>query len=69
VHDKNGVPIYEGDVLLDENNYYWPVSFLDGKFIAHVPDTIYDFVNLDDYQFNVVGNIHQHAHLLEQNKC
>ena len=69
MHDKNGVPIYEGDVLLNENNYYWTVSFLAGRFIAHVPDTIYNFVDLDDYQFNVVGNIHQHAHLLERNKC
>lgn len=69
MHDKNGVPIYEGDVLLNENNYYWAVSFLDGKFIARGPNTIYNFVDLDDYQFNVVGNIHQHAHLLEQNKC
>ncbi len=65
MHDKNGVPIYEGDVLMEENNYYWLVSFLDGRFIAHVPDTIYNFVNLDDYLFCVVGNIHQHAHLLE----
>jgi len=66
--DNDGNNVYEGDILLDENNYYWLVSFLDGRFIAHVPDTIYDFVNLDDYQFSVVGNIHQHAHLLEQNK-
>ena len=69
MHDKYGVPIYEGDVLLDENNHHWLVSFLDGRFIAHVPGTIYNFVDLDDYQFSVVGNIHQHAHLLEQNKC
>jgi len=67
--DNEGNNVYEGDILLDENNYYWLVSFLDGKFIAHVPDTIYDFVNLDDYQFKVAGNIHQHAHLLEQTKC
>ena len=69
MHDKNGVPIYEGDVLIEENNCYWLVSFLYGRFIAHVPDTIYNFVDLDDYLFCVVGNIHQHAHLLEQNKC
>jgi len=50
MHDKSGVPIYEGDILLDENNYYWLVSFLDGKFIAHVTDTIYDF-------FKVKGSI------------
>ena len=65
MHDKYGVPIYEGDVLIEENNRYWLVSFLDGRFIAHVPDTIYNFVDLDDYLFCVVGNIHQHAHLLE----
>ncbi len=65
MHDKYGVPIYEGDVLIEENNRYWLVSFLDGRFIAHVPGTIYNFVDLDDYQFSVVGNIHQHAHLLE----
>ena len=69
MHDKYRVPIYEGDVLIEENNRYWLVSFLDGRFIAHVPGTIYNFVDLDDYQFSVVGNIHQHAHLLEQNKC
>lgn len=68
MRDTNDKDIYEKDILNDRNCCVWLVSFLEGKFIAHSPNNVYDFVNLDDYLFDVVGNIHQHAHLLEQNK-
>ena len=69
MRDNDDKDIYEKDILGDRNGCVWLVSFLEGKFIAHSPNNVYDFVNLDDYLFCVVGNIHQHAHLLEQNKC
>lgn len=43
-------------VILDER----------GCFVASNPKNKLDFVFLDDLVFNVIGNIHQHAHLLEQ---
>lgn len=59
LHDRNGVEIYEGDVLRCENKYVWHVSMNDsGCFVAHTPEDIREFVLLDDYDFAVIGNIH-----------
>ena len=70
MHDKNGVPIYEGDII--------EIQFQDGVVTMFVEYSSCSFhLSGDGYwsmsgnadMFKVIGNIHQHAHLLEQNKC
>ena len=64
--DINNNKIYEKDILDDRSGSVWLVSFFEGKFVAHSPNNIYNFVNLDDYLFEIVGNIHQTPKLLEK---
>ena len=66
--DRSGVEIYEGDILRDqENDALWVASFSDrGFFCAHSPNDSLDWVILlDDYTFQVVGNIHENPDLLK----
>ena len=63
--DTNGVKVFEGDIVRCENRHVWQVSFDRGCFVAHTPGDDSEFVFLDDYDFEVIGNIHQHPHLME----
>lgn len=66
--DKNGVEIYEGDILKDSTNeFLWKTSFDErGCFMAQHPNEPLDCVCLDDYTFEVIGNIYENPELLEQ---
>jgi len=64
--DSQGVCICENDILRCENDIKWIVSFKYSCFIAHTPDNIVESVFLYDHNFKVIGNIHQHKHLLEE---
>lgn len=74
MHDKNGVPIYEGDIVsgyvhFPEVNYI--VCYNSSDYSCGFKCKQSDGAGVIDVWYKgltVIGNIHQHAHLLEQDK-
>ena len=73
--DCNGTDIYEGDIVNDhigagvveycEKYAAFRVNYKNGRC-----KWFYDYLlNGEKESIEVIGNIHQHAYLLEQNKC
>ena len=78
-HDKNGNEVYEGDFLRPSTarqhyNKVGEVRREPGGWQIftreHWPDWYQDYpmrsLNFDDMQYEVIGNIYEHGHLLNQ---
>ena len=73
--DKHGAPIFEGDILRDhvgigvveysEKRASFRVNYGDGLCKWFIDYNLKGELE----SIEVIGNIHQHAHLLEQSKC
>lgn len=61
LYDKNKVPIYEGDIL-NFDDEYWEVKFEDGKFVATFDNEIVDLYEINHYE--ILGNIYENSDLL-----
>ena len=67
--DKNGVKIFEGDVLtLDGEDGFFVLEFQEdtARFVMSGDSIVVDFDNFWSYEVEVIGNIHDNKELLEE---
>ena len=68
LQDKNGVRLFEGDILsLDGEDGYFLLNYDDdaARFVMDGDGLTVDFDNFYPYEVEVVGNIHDNPELLE----
>ena len=63
--DKNGKEIYRGDIVVFPDGNIGYVVFRDGAFV--ITEGIHT-ERIDDYEFEVIGNIYENPELLESDR-
>lgn len=69
--DRHGREIYEGDILGRESYTNWVVGWKAPSFIIYNitnPESKYTIWNIDIEAREVIGNIYQDSHLLDNHK-
>ena len=64
LRDKNGVEIYEGDVLRAESGKIYEVIFGQGAY--RIKHSTRKLLLVDGWYYEVIGNIHDSPELLEK---
>lgn len=68
--DKNGKDIYKGDIVKEDDGGLSEVIFGFGSFllrnIGHVGSNGISISDVATDYYEVIGNIHQHSHLLDK---
>ncbi|MGM0183466.1 hypothetical protein IGK74_002431 [Enterococcus sp. AZ150] len=76
LRDKNGVEIFEGDIIKTGETVDWlnedmgVIRFLDGAFVIdyHNLDTEFDYICNVSLPVEIIGNIYENPNLLEEVK-
>jgi len=67
--DKNGVKIFERDILQDEDKCLGIVEFNKGRFVGNFDGrTYYSELYSDAEKSEIIGNIHDNPELLEEKR-